>query len=436
MSTVDLPIHHEPDGGTGAKSGESPAVRKSIPAGATDAGAWPANLVEAGRVRTGIYTDPRVFDAEMERIFARTWVYVAHESEIPQPGDYKTTTIAMQPVIVVRDTAGRIRVLFNRCRHRGATVCQDETGNARHFTCAYHGWTYGNDGRLVAVSYPSRYPGTLDPEAMGLAQVPRVGTHRGFIWASLAADGPTLSEHLGLAGTFLDQVVDVSPVGEIALTARRQRYGYDGSWKLQMENAVDGYHPNFVHQSFGVAMKKLLAGRLKVDFSGAFNDSSAAVSRDLGNGHGVLDMRCFAPYAADERNGGGFNLAVFPNLMIVGSQVRSVTPMAWNRTEVLVQPIVFTGLEDLTEQRLRTHELFYGPAGFGQPDDAEIFRRMAMGLRAGGIDWVDISRGLEQEKVEDGMVVGQITDEVPQRGLYRMWQRLMMENAPQEGTRQ
>src|SRR5205823_9757766 len=137
----------------------------------------------------------------------------------------------------------------------------------------------------------------------------RVDTHRGFIWASLAGEGPSLDEHLGIAKEFIDEVVDVSPAGEIALTARRQRYGYEGTWKLQMENAVDGYHPNFVHQSFGSAMKTLLAGRFKADFTAAFNDQSPAVSRDLVNGYGVLDLRCLAPYAAAVLNGGGVNFA-------------------------------------------------------------------------------------------------------------------------------
>jgi len=386
---------------------------------------WLGSLVEDGRVRTEIYTDPRVFEAEMARIFARTWVYVAHESEIAEPGDYKTVTIGTQPVIAVRDKDRRVRVLFNRCRHRGASVCQRERGNALYFRCAYHGWTYDCDGALLGMPYASRYDPSFDREAMGLAQAPRVDSHRGFVWASLAPDGPSLDEHLGPAKRFIDEVVDVSPVGEVALTAGCQRYGYDGTWKLQMENGVDGYHPNFVHQSFAAAMKKIFVGRFTADFSAAFSDASPAVSRDLGNGHGVLDMRCFGPYAADERNGGGFNLAVFPNLILIGAQVRSIWPVAWNRTEVAVQPMVVKGLEELTEKRLRTHELFYGPAGFGQPDDAEIFRRMAEGLRAGGLDWVDLSRGLGRERVEGTTLVGQVTDEVPQRGFYRMWKRLM-----------
>ena len=384
-----------------------------------------AALVEDGRVASDLYTDPAVFDAEMERIFGRTWVYLAHESEIAVPGDFKAVNLGLRPVIVVRDPGGRVRVFHNRCRHRGTTVCQDPTGNTRSFRCEYHGWTYATDGRLLGVPYPSRYDASFRLDDYALEELPRLGMYRGFIWASLADAGPSIEEHLGPVRDLIDQVVGVSPVGEIALTTRSQRFGYDGTWKLQMENAVDGYHVNFVHQSFAQVQKKALAGRYAADFSTSWSDTSPAVTRDLGNGHGILDKRCFAPYAADERNAGGFNLAVFPNLIIIGSQVRSVWPVAWNRTEVTVQPMVFKGLENLTESRLRTHELFYGPAGFGQPDDLEIFRRVVHGLRSGTSNWVDLSRGLGREQTEGNTLVGQVTDELPQRAFYRMWKRLM-----------
>ena len=204
------------------------------------------SLVEEGRVRTDIYTDPAVFDAEMERIFGSTWVYVGHTSEIPEPGDYKTTSIGTEPVIVSRGEDGKVRVLFNRCRHRGTAVCQRERGNARHFRCAYHGWTYAADGRLIGLPYPSGYDASFKREEMGLLEAPRTGIYRGFIWASLAADGPSLDEHLGGAREYIDEICDVSPAGEIELTAGCQRLGYDGNWKIQMDN-IDGYHPNFVH---------------------------------------------------------------------------------------------------------------------------------------------------------------------------------------------
>ena len=104
-----------------------------------------------------VYTDADVFAAEMDRIFGATWVYVAHESEIPARGDHKTASIGSTPVIVARDDVGTVRVLLNRCRHRGSLVCREERGNGRSFQCPYHGWVYANDGRLT--EFPQRGTG-------------------------------------------------------------------------------------------------------------------------------------------------------------------------------------------------------------------------------------------------------------------------------------
>src|SRR5205823_1230154 len=155
--------------------------------------------------------DQDVFESEMRLIFGGTWVYVGHESEIAEAGDYKTTTIGLQPVIVSRGDDGEVRVLMNRCRHRGTTVCQEPRGNARFFRCAYHGWTYGNDGRLTGQPFPGGYPKDFPRERFGLLRAPRVATYRGFIWASLISDGPSLEEHLGPVTSFLDEFCDVSP---------------------------------------------------------------------------------------------------------------------------------------------------------------------------------------------------------------------------------
>ena len=114
-------------------------------------------LVREGGVHSAVYTDDTVFAAELERIFYRDWVYLAHESEIPEPGDYCTKWIGNQKVIVVRDSDGEVHGFFNRCRHRGTALCTLESGNAKFFQCPYHGWSYNTRGKLVGVPYPSRY---------------------------------------------------------------------------------------------------------------------------------------------------------------------------------------------------------------------------------------------------------------------------------------
>src|SRR5918993_3387893 len=100
-----------------------------------------------------VYFDPEVHDAELQRVFRRSWLFVAHESEIPSPGDYVTRVLGVDPVIVVRDEDGTVQVLLNSCRHRGTPLCRAAMGNSSHFRCSYHGWTYANTGQLRGVTF-------------------------------------------------------------------------------------------------------------------------------------------------------------------------------------------------------------------------------------------------------------------------------------------
>ena len=146
-------------------------------------------LIRPDRVHGSLYTDPRVFADELARIWYRTWVYVGHESEVPEPGDYVRKTLGLQDVIMTRGADGRVRLLLNRCAHRGNLVCEAERG---------HGWTYKNTGELIGFPFNQGYggKGTIEAE-LSLASVPRTGSHRGFVFGSMAADGPSLAEHLG-----------------------------------------------------------------------------------------------------------------------------------------------------------------------------------------------------------------------------------------------
>lgn len=410
-------------------------------------------LVGEDRVHGDIYLRSDIFEDELERIFQRGWVYVGHESEVAQSGDYRTAWVGRAPVLMTRDATGQVHVFLNRCPHRAATVCQDERGNASFLRCAYHGWAFRNSGELVGVPYESGYGPEFRKEDFGLRRVPRVASYRGFVFASLAREGISLDEHLGApVKEQIDLFCDLSPTGRISLRAGTHRYGYNANWKLQVENSIDGYHPNFTHQAFlGLTQRRM---GVKIDL---FEGGSLGESRDLGNGHTMLDSRAFSlsdpaterrvamvkqlakPYweALVERHGearaeellryNGTHMNVFPNLVILQYQVRTVRPVRVDRTEVHVQPALLEGVPDmLNTMRLRMHEQFYGPAGGGNPDDLEMFERVHDGLHARIDPWLLLARGRHRERRDaDGTLVGQMTDEVSQRGILHHWQKVM-----------
>jgi phenylpropionate dioxygenase-like ring-hydroxylating dioxygenase large terminal subunit len=415
---------------------------------ATSVGPY-AHLVSDLGVHRDIYVDPAVFEAELRRIFGRVWVYVGHESEVPRAGDFKTSWIGRQPVIVSRDQHGRLHVLYNRCTHRAATVCQERGGHTNAFRCDYHGWTFRLDGTLIGATFSSGYAEEdFRPEDYPLGRAPRVDSYRGFIFASASPTGPTLAEHLGNAAGYLDLFTDLSPTGEISVGAPgTHHYGYAGNWKLQSENGVDGYHPNFVHQAFlegapgnGAALQM-------------FSNNAVCRAADLGNGHALLDIRPqmgdvheriigrtpegrelverltdrLGPERAREvvrTNGAqGFNLLVFPNLLIIQVQIRVVHPRRVDHTEVDLYPVLLEGAPDaINAQRLRLHEGFYGPAGGGAPGDLEMFRRVQEGLQVESVEWLPLLRGLRRTELgPNGELIGHVTDEHPQRAFYRRW---------------
>jgi benzoate/toluate 1,2-dioxygenase subunit alpha len=411
-------------------------------------------LAQDHRVHRHIYTEPEVFEAEMERIFERTWVFVGHESEVAAAGDYKTVTIGLQPAIMTRDEDGGVHVLMNRCMHRGATICQDPRGNSSYFRCWYHGWTYNNRGELVGVPYPAGYGESFDRHKFSLVRA-KVGIYRGLVFASLNPAVPEITQHLARARYYIDLFMDLSPEGQVDARCGTHKYGYDGNWKFQMENGVDGYHPNFVHQSFFEVQGKKVGRKVMKMFS----EASTYETRDLDNGHSILDMtprhRAGGPvntilrgstskaasdayveslvsrFGVERTNevlaASNVNLAIFPNLLIIGIQFRNVIPVRIDRTDIHLTPTTLKGVpEEINVARLRAHEAFYGSSGGGAPDDVEMFNRCTQGLRVKGAEWLELSRGLEREHVgEDGMLSAHITDEVPQRAFYRQWRNLM-----------
>jgi phenylpropionate dioxygenase-like ring-hydroxylating dioxygenase large terminal subunit len=379
------------------------------------------DLVEESRIRGRIYSDPQVFDDEMDRIFHRSWVYVAHETEIPNHGDFKTTAVGTQPIIVVRDhTTGELQAMYNRCRHRGATVCEEREGTTRFFKCPYHNWTYRSDGELVAVPFKEDFGPDFDTAELGLVHVARIESYRGFIFARLAEEGPELIDHLGHARPYLDRIIDQGD--GIQLTAGVHRNLYPGNWKLQQENTVDNYHAGFVHGVYFDMLTKRSGQKISVSGNADWK------AMDLGNGHAAIDFGAglALDFVGDEVT---FNLQIFPNLNFVGTQVRVNKPVTVESCMIEMYPTVVKGFSDeKNNARLRGHEDFFGPAGFGSPDDNEVaFRRLRLGIAADvGDDWCLMGKGLHHEEIDErGVRIGAISDETTMRAIYRAWREAM-----------
>jgi phenylpropionate dioxygenase-like ring-hydroxylating dioxygenase large terminal subunit len=419
------------------------------------------DLVRVDRVHRLAYTDPDVFAAEMVKVFGQTWVYCAHDSELPNPNDFKTGHLGLRPIIVCRERGGRVCVLFNRCTHRAATVCRVERGNAKSFQCPYHGWTFRNDGELIGTPWPDAYGADFRRAELNLGRVPRVESYRGFIFATLNEDAPPLRDHLGPAANLLDQWLDRTAAGTVTVRSGANRMVYRGNWKLASDNSGDGYHPAFSHRSllqlggrFGDAKDMVYFGRTP--------DEGPMYAQDLGNGHTFIDQRpsydgvgsywaqqrvqpgreafeerIRARYGSDADRlldlvvGSQMNLNIFPNLLVIGNQIQVIEPMAVDRTQLTWHATTVDGLPDeINTLRMRTQEDF--PA-FGEPDDQANFEEAQRGLGVPEMDWVMMHRGLGlegREKTDEaGIVTGPVTDEHPMRGFYREWARLMADEA-------
>ena len=207
--------------------------------------------VRRGMIPAHIYNDPEIFALERDRLFARAWVFVAHESEIPAPGDYVVRRVLADSFIVARDEAGTVRVMFNMCLHKGMQVCRAELGNASHFRCPYHAWTYRNDGRLAGVPFHGEAYGGEDGFArtgQSLLPAPSADSYNGLIFISLDPDAPPLRRWLGDFSFYLDLYTRQTPAG---LELRGpQRWRVKANWKIGAENfAGDSYHTPHTHAS-------------------------------------------------------------------------------------------------------------------------------------------------------------------------------------------
>ena len=205
--------------------------------------------MEEGLLPAQVFNDPPLHTAELERVFAQAWNFIGHETEIPEPGDYCLRYIGEDPFIFARDESGEIHVMFDGCRHRGVQVCRAERGNASHFRCSYHGWTYKNNGELMGVPLHRKAYKGLDKSQWGLVHAAQVDSFMGLVFATLDADAPPLEEYLGSVGFYLGSIAGLFKDGYDVI-CEPHRVLMPANWKTAVENFTgDGYHTMYLHKS-------------------------------------------------------------------------------------------------------------------------------------------------------------------------------------------
>jgi benzoate/toluate 1,2-dioxygenase alpha subunit len=387
-----------------------------------------AGLKAGPVVDRACYTEPAIFDAEMCRIFERGWLFVAHASELPGPGDFQTTELAGQPVIAVRGNNREIRVLFNTCRHRGSLVELDREGKRDSFRCCYHHWEYGLDGRLVNVPREEGYGADFSKDDYPLVPVPRMAVRDGLIFASLDPNAPPFEDYLGPAAEDANEVATYN--GRELVVLGRYDFSYNGNWKMLFENTFDDYHAQYLHagayQLRGYDYGKSYGSQKK-----GKNHTRAPTAHGIHSALAWIDDAETLEYQTERLR--HLHLGIFPSFLGLYhpgwdvTNYRILRPEAVNRTKVINYVL---GPADADEERRKQiAERFhysYGPGGRVGLDDVRVFEYLQKGLMAKIGGDVLLTRGMEVAGP-----VGGPADEHPIRAFWSGWRHFMQDDEGQ-----
>lgn len=420
-------------------------------------------LVRETEIHKDLYIDEDVFQLEMEQLFANTWVYVGHASQIPNKGDYYTTTIGTEAVIMVRHTDNSIKVLYNRCPHKGVKVAGETCGNTgKFFRCPYHAWTFRTDGRLLAIPLKKGYEDTgfeCSEASQGMAPVENVEVYRDFVFCRLSPEGESFSDFFGESLSTIDNMVDRSPEGKLEVAGGVMRYMHHCNWKMLVDNQTDTCHPMVAHESSaGTAIKvwedapegtpKPMAVELFAPFMSPYEFFENMGIRVWENGHGhtgVSDSihaeysdidgywdQMVAAYGeertkeilGDVRH----NTVYFPNIMIKGpiQTLRLFKPIAADKTLVESWTFRLVGAPDkLLERTLMYNRLINAPTSVVGHDDLEMYERAQEALHSRGRDWMNVGRLYDPAEKDQKNVVVNGTSEMQMRAQFRAWLKYM-----------
>jgi phenylpropionate dioxygenase-like ring-hydroxylating dioxygenase large terminal subunit len=408
---------------------------------------------DTGTVSPSIYVDDEIYRLELEQVFGRCWLYLAHESQLPKAGSWVSAYMGEDPVIVVRQRDGAVKALLNQCRHRGMRVCRADFGKNKNFMCPYHGWTYGMDGALVNVpGEKGAYHGEIDKSAWGLRSVARVESYKGFIFATWDSEAPRLFDYLGDFRWYFDSVADRSEAG-LEVIGGTHRWVIPANWKLAAEQfASDMYHAAISHASAFVSMvpegeaaeaAAAASGARGRQFSselghgiGFYTDGDPSTSLVLGkeaaawneSNPAVVD-RLGAPRGENMRVGHG---TIFPNFsFLTGVKTMRVWhPRGPGEMEVWAWVLVD---KDAPPEVKEAHRVgvsrTFSPAGIFEQDDgenwAEIQRILSGSQARRGRLNVQMGKGHEFEDPEYPGRINRVYSETAARSFYAHWLRLL-----------
>lgn len=412
---------------------------------------------DAGLVNRRIFVDEEIYRIELNRIFRRCWLYLVHEAEIPNPGDFVTVSMGEDPVIVCRGRDGKVNAFMNSCRHRGNILCRADKGNARGFVCPYHGWCYDTQGKLVgAPGLKDYYHGELDRPNWGLPKVAQVDGYRGLIFGTLDPEAPPLEEYLGNVRWAIDMLLnqgDLAPVPGIA------RWTMDSNWKFASDNAIgDMYHGPTTHRSGIMAGHRGGAGTM-TESGGSQGlmqalpmfrpENGLTVITEYGHGMnatyvdpGRLDLDSpLSAWRSDpkiiERMGPvrmrlqRGNFLIFPNLFVnFGSRELMLrNPLGPTKIEICKTTLVDRSLSPEAQRlQVRNSNRHFGPAGVFEQDDGENWEYSTKGCFGDWAQQYDIHYGMA--KGHDDIITDQEgappyiasqMNEHAQLWMYRCW---------------
>ena len=424
-------------------------------------------LIQPHQVHRDVYTSAQVYRAEMQHLFPNVWIFVGHESQTPNKGDYFTTQVGDQPVIQVRHSDGEIYVLYNRCPHKGTKIAIDRAGNTgKFFRCPYHAWSFKTDGCLLAIPLRKGYEETgleQTENIKGMKAVGAVKVYRGFVFVRLASDGIGFDEFFGDSLSSVDNMVDRAPAGRLEISGPPLRYMHNCNWKMLVENQTDTCHPMVAHESSaGTAIKifeemgspepRPAAMQIIAPFMSPYEFFEKMGIRTWPNGHGHtgVNMSIHSNYDAipgyfdamvdtygedqakailDENR---HNTVYFPNIMIKAplQQLRNFIPLGPDKT--LVESYVYRLVgapEKLVAMSAMYNRMINAPTSIVGHDDLEMYERAQEGLQANGLEWVNIQRLHQSDEDYTEEVIENGTTERQMRNHFAAWLKFISASA-------